>query len=191
MKRFFTRSLIASVIISTMCLASAFGITSKNNIDVHDNPDNYINISGGDIYQCSVQRDLLKDAMNYVGVGSPEKAVEVWSEGLKQRSAAIQYSVMTKELRDIYENDLKQTYPNWVTGISSPWVEGYEIVNEKKVNDKTHCFEVRYDTATSTGPATPFTVILVVINNNDFWRISKVNGDAISTVYTGFQFRDK
>lgn len=233
MKIFCTRSLIASVIISTMCLTTAFGITSKNNIepdydtkgitinyqivnfpqdekpikinntmyipldffakklgyDVQDYLDNYINIGGGDIVRCSVQRDLLKDAMNYVGVDSPEKAVDVWSEGLKQRSAAIQYSVMTKELKDIYEKNLKETNANWVTGMSSPWVEGYEIINEKKVNDKTQSFEIKYDTASSTGASAPFTVVLEVINDNDFWHILKVNGDETSTAYTGFQHK--
>lgn len=231
MKIFCTRSLIACVIIITMCLTTVFAITNENNIepdyntkgitinyqivnfpqnqkpikinnttyvpldffakklgyDVQDYLDYYINIGGGDIVQCSVQRDLLKDAMNYVGVDTAKKTVDVWSEGLKQRSAAIQYSVMTKKLKDIYEKDLKERNANWVTGMSSPWVDSYEITNEKKVNDKTQVFEVEYNTATSTGVSEPFTVILEVIKDNDFWRISKVNGDELSTAYTGFK----
>lgn len=233
MKIFFTKSLIASVIISIIFLTSAFGITSKNDIEpnystkgitinyqivgfpqdkkpieinntiyvplnffakklgynVQDYLDDYINIGGGDIVRCSVQRDLLKDAMNYVGVDSPEKAVEVWSKGLMRRSAAIQYSVMTKELKDIYEKNLKESFANWVTGMSSPWVESYEIINEKKVSDKTQRFEVKYNTATSAGVSTPFTIVLEVVNDNDFWHISKVNGDETSTAYTGFQHK--
>jgi hypothetical protein len=159
----------------------------KLGYDVQDYLDYYLNIGGGDIVQCSVQRDLLKDAMSYVGVDTPKKAVDVWSEGLKQRSAAIQYSVMTKELKDIYEKDLKERNANWVTGMSSPWVDSHEITNEKKVNDKTQIFEVKYNTATSAGESEPFTVILEVIKDNDFWHISKVNGDESSTAYTGFK----
>jgi|GEM_PF-1627773 len=159
----------------------------KLGYNVQNYLDDYINIGGGDIVRCSAQRDLLKDAMNYVGVDSPEKAIEVWSEGLMRRSAAIQYSVMTKELKDIYENNLKETFANWITGMSSPWVAGYEIISEKEVNDTTQSFEVKYNTATSTGMSTSFIVVLDVVYENDFWQISKVTGDETSTAYTGFK----
>lgn len=148
--------------------------------------DTYINVNDGYVSRYLTQSNLLKDAMNYVGVDTPDKAVNVWSEGLKQRSAAMQYSVMTKELKDIYAKDLEQSSPNWVTGISSPWVEGYEIINKEKSNINSQTFHIKYSTATSAGEFEPFYVTLKIVKDADFWRISEVNGDESSTVYTGF-----
>lgn len=158
---------------------------------VEDCLDNYINIGGGDVVRYSTQSNLLKGAMDYVGVATPDKAVEVWSEGLRLRSAGIQYSVMTKELKDIYAKDLEKRNANWVTGVSSPWVEGYKIIGKEKVDNKTYIFRLKFNTATSTGEFEPFAVTLKVVKDGDFWRISEVDGDETSTVYTGFVYKDK
>lgn len=39
-----------------------------------------------------VQNKLLKDTFEEVGVSTPEAAAMVWSDGLKERSAALQYA---------------------------------------------------------------------------------------------------
>lgn len=45
-----------------------------------------------------VRSRLLMEAMDRVGVCSPEEAAKVWAQGLQMRSAAMQYSVMDKAL---------------------------------------------------------------------------------------------
>ena len=124
--------------------------------------------------------------MNYIGVNTPERAAEVWSEGVKGRSAAIQYSVMTKELKEIYAKDLDKWRPNWVTGVSSPWVESYEISSIENPNDNTRVFEVEFSTTSPGSGYGSFTAVLEVINDGGFWRISNVAGDGNSEIYTGF-----
>ena len=39
-----------------------------------------------------VQNKLLKDTFEEVGFSTPEAAAMVWSDGLKERSAALQYA---------------------------------------------------------------------------------------------------
>ncbi len=141
-----------------------------------------------DIYP--IQNKLLKDAMDYVGVCEPNKAVEVWSEGLRQRNGAMQYSIMTKALKDIYAKDLEKSFPNWVTGVSSPWVDGYKIFNVERVSDVAEIFHLKYTTATSAGEFEPFFVTLKVVKDGEFWRISSVIGDEASTAYTGFVYKN-
>jgi len=149
--------------------------------------DNYININGGDVVRYKTQSTLLKDAMEYVGVNNPEKAVEVWSEGLKGRSAATQYSVMTKELKEIYAKDLEEWRPNWVTGGSSPRVESYEITGAESPNEDSRIYDITYNTTNSVQEYNSFTVELEVVHTGDFWRIAKVSGDEDSKIYTGFR----
>ncbi len=158
--------------------AEALGYETENYLD------NYINIGGGDVIRYKAQSDLLKEATDYLGVDSPEKAAFVWAEGVRKRSGAMQYSVMTKNLKEAYEKDLAGQF---VTGMSSPWIEHFEINETGKSGDNAQAFEVNFSTITSAGPSEPFAVKLEIIKDGDFWRISKVLGDEISLAYTGFK----
>lgn len=74
--------------------------------------------AGPDPYE--IRSRLLMEAAGSVGVCAPQDAAHVWAEGLRERSAALQYAVMTKALQDEYAAQLETTFPNWVTGVSSP-----------------------------------------------------------------------
>jgi hypothetical protein len=139
------------------------------------------------INKYEIRSDLLIAAMDNVGVCSAEEAVNVWSNGLKMRSAAMQYSVMTKELKTQYKAELEKTFPNWVTGISSPWVDSFKIIEFTKKNDNTYTFHITFTTKTSTGPAGNYNAILNVIHEQSFWRIYNISTDKQLSVYTGFK----
>lgn len=128
---------------------------------------------------------LLEDAIDNLGTVSPEKAIEVWSKGLKDRSAALQYSVMTDQLKEIYKKSLDDNgYEFWVTGVSSPWVENYEIIDQTESNDESYVYKIKYNTKTSDGDYN-FNVSLTLVKEGDFWKISDINGDKDSEAYTG------
>lgn len=133
-----------------------------------------------------VRSELLMDAMDYVGVCSPQDAAKVWAEGLRMRSAAMQYSVMTKTLKGRYAKQLNQTFANWVTGMSSPWVNSYEITKSTK-NEDGYIFEVKISTLTSTGPEGEYNATLTVVSENGFPRISNITMDKELYAYTGFK----
>ncbi len=138
-----------------------------------------------DKYQ--VRSELLMDAMEDVGVCCAEDAANVWASGLKKRSAALQYSVMTTELKKVYAKQLDSVFPNWVTGVSSPWVDSYKITKTEKVNENTYIFNILFSTKTSTGPAGDYSAILTVIKEDGFWRVTKIDADKQLYAYTGYK----
>lgn len=104
---------------------------------------------------------------------SPEDAVGKWAEGVKTRNGALQYAVMTTDLRKQVYSDFEQTY--WSTGASSPWVERYSIVPTTQPDVFTYEYRVEMTTATSTGYAGTDTYTVTVVREGGGWYISKVS----------------
>jgi hypothetical protein len=140
-----------------------------------------------EVNRYQVRSELMMEAMNSVGVSSPEAAVEVWANGLMMRSAAMQYAVLGRELRQEYARQLEKTFPNWVTGVSSPWVDGYKITKVDKRSDTRTVINLQISTMTSTGPAGDYKALLTVDKEDGFWRITQIKADKEFRVYTGFQ----
>lgn len=133
-----------------------------------------------------VRSHLLMSAMNRVGVCSPKEAAEIWASGLEERSAALQYSVMSKQLRTEYARQLETNAPNWVTGMSSPWVQSFKIIKTESPTENLKIIELLFSTATSTGPAGNYSAVLQIARENSFWQITKASiGDELIP-YTGF-----
>ncbi|MDD3570095.1 MAG: hypothetical protein PHY44_03220 [Lachnospiraceae bacterium] len=147
-----------------------------------DKKDNSISINPSDKSKIR----LLEEATDYVGSVSPEKTIDIWSDGLKKRSAALQYVVMTESLKENYVKSLEENgYDNWITGVSSPWVEDYEVLKTNKLSDDSYEYDIKYNTKTSEGNYN-FLVTLKLTKEGDFWKVSEVNGDEDSKAYTGF-----
>ncbi|PKM63307.1 MAG: hypothetical protein CVU97_01005 [Firmicutes bacterium HGW-Firmicutes-21] len=146
------------------------------------------NLDEENIYQ--TRCDLLLNAVKQIGVCSSQGAAEVWGEGLVQRNAAMQLSVMSNELTEEYLLNLNVTAPDWVVGASSPSVDGYEIVNTARTNDDNKVIIlILIKTATSSGAADEYKAMLTVVQNEDgFWCISKISMDKGLYPYTGFYF---
>jgi hypothetical protein len=134
-----------------------------------------------------VRSRLLMDVMDQVGACDPKTAVHVWANGLVERSAALQYSVFTKKLKTEYARQLETSAPNWVTGVSSPWVDSYKIVKIQDLSKDEKIFELVFSTATSTGPAGDYKATLHINREGEFWRISKLSFDDGLYPYTRFK----
>lgn len=135
-----------------------------------------------------VRGQLLMEAMDQIGVCCPEDAAAVWSNGVMNRSAALQYAVMSAMLKDEYAQQLNQTASNWVTGLSSPWIDNYQIVKTEKISNSHYMIKILFSTATSAGPAEDATAILFVTLEEKFWRITDLTLDKTLYPYTGFIF---
>jgi hypothetical protein len=149
----------------------------------------YISVAAAiaEINEYEIRSRLLMEAMQQVGVCTPEDAAKTWAEGLKSRSAALQYAVMKPLLREEYAKQLEKTAKNWVTGMSSPWVENYQIVQIEAPNENKRVIQLKISTATSTGPAGDYTAQLTIIRDGSFWRIEKIVMDKGLYPYTGFE----
>jgi len=146
----------------------------------------YLNaITDCDKYE--IRSNLLMEAMSNVGVFTPDNTAEVWANGLKNRSAAAQYSVMTQDLKNNYAKQLENSFPNWVTGVSSPWVDNFEIVEKENPCKNTVMFHIRFYTKTSTGPAESYNAVITVAKEENSWRITDIFEDEGLYVYTGYK----
>ena len=139
-----------------------------------------------EVNKYQVRSELLMDAMNEVGVCSPEGAAEVWAKGLRRRSAALQYSVMSTELKEDYASQLEDSAPNWVAGQSSPWIQSFEIVSAEQSGEGLYVIELVFSTMTSTGPAGEHRAVLTIARDGDFWRITKISAEPELYPYTRY-----
>lgn len=226
--KFDLKSIVVGIIIGSVGLTTAYGVTKNKTIDVYYNvgsisiqdkniifPKNSEPfIYNGEAYApvriiaenagCQVyfnEEDnsisisnptdktklrLLKEATDYVGAVSPEKTIDIWSNGLEKRSAALQYIVMIESLKEKYVKSLEENgYDFWITGVSSPWVEDYEVLKTSKLSDDSYEYDIKYNTRTSEGSYN-FLVTLKLIKEGDFWKVAEVRGDEDSKAYTGF-----
>jgi hypothetical protein len=134
----------------------------------------YTYISASD--SLSRQITLLQDAL---APTAPGEAVEKWAKGIKERNGALQYAVLSPELKKQKLSDYEHV--GWVTGVSSPWVENFKILKETKINEASWEYKIQFNWATSSGPAKPTEVNLTVKQDGQNWYISQVfNGAGLT-----------
>lgn len=138
-----------------------------------------------------VRSRLLMEAMDRVGACTPEEAADIWASGLKERSAALQYAVMDEALKAEYAAQLKKSAPNWVTGLSSPWVESYEVTASESPTEDSRVITLSFLTATSTGPGEKYEAVLYLLREGNFWRIVKIQAEEGLYPYTLFNPPEK
>lgn len=97
-------------------------------------------------------------------------AANTWAEGVKTRNGAMQYAVMTPELRKEWYQKLEEG--NWVTGTSSPWVEKYEVTEKSIIDDKTIKYEVTFTYTDSTQSKGTMKEYITAQKQGERWYIS-------------------
>lgn len=152
---------------------------------VSDSPE--ITPAPGQVNPYKTRSELLMDATAYTGVFTPEQAAVVWAKGLEVRSAAMQYIVMTDKLKKEYAEQLDTLRSNWVTGMSSPWVQSFTIT-EVKTPDDTHAeIGLKFETMAGGIPPEFFDAKLWLVNESGFWRIDRIWTDKGLYYYTLYQ----
>lgn len=127
----------------------------------------------------------LENAMAYLGVCSAEEVVDLWTRGLKERSAAMQYAVMDSKLKERYAAVLKKNAPDWVTGVSSPWVSDCSVFDISETAQGLKLYSLNVTTETSAGSAQTYLAVLVLEYDGSYWRIAALSLDEQLGVYTG------
>lgn len=97
----------------------------------------------------------------------PMEAVTTWAEALKDRSGAVQYAVLSPELKKAMYSELAGM--NWVTGVSSPWVDSYKITDLGKGEDGSYRYKVDILWMTSAGSSTGVEYITVKKYDENFF----------------------
>ncbi len=124
-----------------------------------------------------IRFELMLTAIDKIGAISAIDAAGIYAEGIKTRNGAMQYEVMSKQLKHKYYQKWEETNPNWVTGVSSPYVSDYKIVNVRVINANKESVIIKFNTATSTGFYKSYYVTLLIVNDNGYWRITEIVAD--------------
>ncbi len=101
-----------------------------------------------------------------------ESAVSLWAEGVKTRNGALQYALMSSNLKEEKYSELSEG--RWSTGTSSPWVESYEITELPKINDETYRYEVEFVYTDSTQAIFKQKEYVTVKKYDENWFISSL-----------------
>lgn len=101
-----------------------------------------------------------------------EESVELWAKGVKTRNGALQFAVMSPELRNkqrsFFESDM------WVTGTSSPWIKKFKIISKEQNTSNIKEYQVVFTLVTSTGEAGTETYLVRAQHIGGDWYISEI-----------------
>ncbi|WP_206812456.1 hypothetical protein [Paradesulfitobacterium ferrireducens] len=114
---------------------------NENTLIKNDENAQSVNKMMEDLNSLQMQVELLEKA---IAPSTPREAVTKWAEGFKTRNGALQFAVFSPELRD----KLRPQWV-WITGQSSPWVESYQIADEKQKSADAFEYIVKFNMATS------------------------------------------
>ncbi len=78
---------------------------------------------------------------------TPKQTVELWILGVKNRSGAVQYALLSPTLQKVTKKRFEEK--GWNTGQSSPWVENFRTTKVDKVSDEKVKYTITYDLISS------------------------------------------
>ncbi len=120
-------------------------------------------------------QNQVKQLEAAVAPAGPLEAAETWARGVKSRNGALQYAVLSPELKEQKRAELEGM--NWVTGTSSPWVESYKIENQTQGAAEWEC-EVSFELNASTGPAGSYMSKVTVRQYGQNWFVAQIKDDS-------------
>ncbi|HHV57942.1 MAG TPA: copper amine oxidase N-terminal domain-containing protein [Firmicutes bacterium] len=162
-----------TVLVPLRALAEAAGFSVK-----WDEKTNAVYLEAPSADSSMPRLALLERAMFVQALAprSPEEAALKWAEGVKTRNGALQYAVLAPELQEA-----TNIRPYMVTGVSSPWVEDYEVEALAQTNDGGSArFRVRCNMWTSSGffGVEEEEVLVRNYGDRDGWRVAEIRAVA-------------
>ncbi len=158
MIRRFVPYLFTFLLIVSLCLTSAVPVKAQDEKDV-------------EINRLQTNLKLFDEALSELQAPTPEETAFVYAKGVKTRNGAMQYSVLSNKLKQEFKNKLSNEI--WVTGVSSPWVSDYKIIDRKRTSD-IYKIIIKFNWATSTGPFGSTEEELTISKENGKWRIMNI-----------------
>ncbi|NOU93040.1 hypothetical protein GC093_07305 [Paenibacillus sp. LMG 31456] len=135
--------------------------------------DNSIYVTMPESSNLSMQVRSLENALE---AESPEEAVRTWIRGVQKRSGAIQYAVLSPDLRQKTKQEFEDHF--WVTGVSSPHMGKVEHLHTKEVSPDKVQVSFDYPLVVMNGTIGKGSACILVekINreSSDYWAISDI-----------------
>lgn len=123
-----------------------------------------------------VQSDAAKTKAQIQGLEqalapqAPEEAADKWAQGAKTRNAALQYAVMSPDLRA--KNYDSFAAMNWSLPGSSPWVQQYKVMQPTQVSATEWNYLIEFEQMTSTGISGLYRDQVTVDKIDGHWYVS-------------------
>jgi len=142
------------------------GITSFNNYHIYT--------EAVTSQQLKAQIEFFKEALDQFGATSPKQVVELWVKGFEEGNGVLQYSVLCNKLKENLIKSLGEaTNYFWIIGGSSPSLQKYEMVSNKKLSSSTYEVIVKL-TWVATDYKKSEKKTLIIIKVKDKWCIEDI-----------------
>ncbi|MED1725585.1 hypothetical protein ACWKW1_10055 [Brevibacillus parabrevis] len=156
--------------------ALAIGVTAYSVVTIVQQPSSAAAVEKPAVVQSSVSEQLKMLESGIIPTSAYDTA-QTWAKAVKLRNGALQYALLTEQARSGLKAPLENAH--WVTGASSPWVEGFTVASitddsaGSGQNQKLK-YQVDFDLVTSTGKFGTDRAILVVSQQGDQWFVESV-----------------
>ncbi|MFS0639164.1 hypothetical protein AB1K84_25150 [Mesobacillus foraminis] len=114
--------------------------------------------------------------MTGLQVDNSKDALNLWLLGVKNRSGAVQYALLSPTLQKQTRRQYEQR--GWVTGGSSPWIDNIEIVKVNKINNSSREYTITYELLNSAEKLGTGRKVITVSKNplhyRKNWFITKI-----------------
>lgn len=164
--------------ISFMLIILLFSVTDVSSYQVksysEDNKTFYIETNSITHEQTKAQVGLFRNVLDKFGASSPEEVISIWANAEKTRNGVFHYAVACDKLKNkIIKQWGDPTDSYWIYGTSSPWLDKYEILYNKKLSDSKYEAKIKFFWITSSGPSEPTETTLVIVKNKDRWCVKE------------------
>lgn len=149
-------------------------VPKTNNI-VINNKNRQTDIDSVKFQQTKAQVKFFREALDELGATSPEQVVKIWAKAEKTRNGVFHYAVACDKLKAKIIKEWGEPQENfWIIGVSSPWLDRYEIISNKKLDNLTYETKIKYFWISSSGPSKPTQDTLIIVKNGDIWCVKEV-----------------
>jgi len=125
--------------------------------------------------QTKAQVYFFRQALDELGATSPEQVVKIWVKAEQTRNGVFHYAVACEELKTKIIKEWGEPAENfWIIGGSSPWLDKYEIISDKKLDNSSYEVKIKYFWVSSDGPSEPTQDTLIIIKSKDIWCVKEV-----------------
>lgn len=124
--------------------------------------------------QTKAQVKLFREALDKLGATSPEQVISIWANAENTRNGVFHYTVACDELKNKIIKEWGEPEDSfWIYGGSSPWLDKYEILYNKKLNDSEYEAKIKFFWISAGGPSKPTETTLRIVKNKDRWCVKE------------------
>jgi hypothetical protein len=117
----------------------------------------------------NIENSNYKLASEYESPKTVQEAVNMYAEAVKMRNGFVQYALLDDKMRDERYDDYKGF--SFVTGVSSPWIDSYEI---KQPAENLYQIKFTYRTSVPTDGTYTSDINVRLIEDGEYVKITSI-----------------